>query len=72
MQTNYGCPFCGWSKYGVNPQAAGHYASEHKTNWQVVCNKCRARGPLMKNPQDAERTWIGTHQYKDLVNNANK
>lgn len=41
------CPWCG-GKAKVNELRRGNYRREGD-NYQVVCNKCRARGPLIQN-----------------------
>lgn len=51
------CPFCGWEKVKVNEIRRGNYRREGD-NYQVVCNKCKARGPLVQNdPKLAIEGW---------------
>lgn len=50
------CPFCR-SKAKCNELRRGNYRREGD-NYQVVCNKCRARGPLVQDsPVEAIRRW---------------
>lgn len=51
-----GCVFCGHSKAKLYPQRVGAYRRTG-TKWQVVCNKCRARGPLDDDPKCAVSNW---------------
>lgn len=53
---NCQCTFCGWGKAKVYPQRKGTYRRTGE-NWQVVCNKCRGRGPLSATPADAITAW---------------
>lgn len=55
------CIFCGHNKAKVNPQRVGAYR-RLGTNWQVVCNKCRARGPLVETKELAIRRWRPPHR----------
>lgn len=41
------CPFCGWPNAKCNELRRGNY-SRKGDNYQVVCNKCKARGPLVQ------------------------
>lgn len=50
------CVFCGWSKAKLYPQRKGSHRRTGE-NWQVVCNRCRARGPLSERPDDAVSLW---------------
>lgn len=51
------CPFCGWTKAKCNEQRRGNYRREGD-NYQVVCNKCKARGPLVQDsPEAAINGW---------------
>lgn len=50
------CVFCGWKKAKLYPQRVGQYRRTGE-NWQMVCNKCRARGPLKPTPAEARSSW---------------
>lgn len=51
------CPFCGWGKVKCNTLRRGAY-SRNGDNYQVVCNKCHARGPLAQDdPNKAILGW---------------
>lgn len=50
------CPFCKWNKYIIFPQRVGDYRRKG-TKYQVVCNKCRARGPLCDAVKEANEMW---------------
>lgn len=54
------CVFCGHDKAKANPQRVGSYRRAG-TNWQVVCNRCRARGPLCETQDEAIRRWSPPH-----------
>lgn len=52
------CRFCG-GKAKCNGLRRGNYRRTGD-NFQVVCNKCRARGPLVQDdPDEAVRRWNG-------------
>lgn len=51
-----GCVFCGHDKAKVYPQRVGTYRRTG-TKWQVVCNKCRSRGPLEITSGEAVSMW---------------
>lgn len=51
------CVFCKHPKAKLYPQRIGTYRRTG-TNWQVVCNRCRARGPLDTSPEQAVARWV--------------
>lgn len=51
------CPFCGNTKITINEKRRGKY-SRSGNNYQAVCSRCKARGPLKKDyPKDAADAW---------------
>lgn len=46
------CPFCGWQKVQCNELRRGNYRRVGD-NFQVVCNRCKARGPLIQDDKAA-------------------
>jgi hypothetical protein len=55
------CPFCKWHKFTTFPQRVGDYRRKG-TKWQVVCNKCRARGPLCETFKEADLAWLAVSE----------
>ena len=51
-----GCVFCEHPRAKLYPQRVGTYRRTG-TKWHVVCNRCRARGPLDDDPSSAIRKW---------------
>lgn len=45
------CPFCEHTNVKVHEKRRGNYRREGD-NYQVVCQKCKARGPLVKDSAD--------------------
>jgi hypothetical protein len=52
------CPVCCWPKSQTLPQRVRAYKRTGE-NHQVVCNKCRGRGPLAPTKEAAEAGWNG-------------
>lgn len=47
------CPFCGYEKPKITKKRSGVY---HRTGdcIQIICNKCKARGPIFKAEYDVK------------------
>lgn len=60
------CPWCGGNAK-CNELRRGNYRREGD-NYQVVCNKCRARGPLVQDSQaEAVSAWNSRLVEPDLL-----
>lgn len=55
------CPFCGYDKLKITKKRKGNYY-RNGDYVQVICNKCKARGPIVSNDYDAKlSSWGDTH-----------
>lgn len=61
------CPFCGYTKAKITKKRSGVYERTGDC-MQVICHKCKARGPIFKAEYDAK---IGSGGYaRYFVRNA--
>jgi hypothetical protein len=49
------CIFCDSNDVEIDEIAIGKF--------QVRCYSCGAKGPILTTHQDAEREWVGKHEY---------
>lgn len=55
------CPFCGYNKPKITKKRKGNYF-RNGDYLQVICNRCKARGPIVCNLYDAKlSSWGDTH-----------
>lgn len=56
------CPFCGYDKLKVTKKRKGNYY-RNGDYLQVICNRCKARGPIVCNLYEAKLSSWGDCHY---------
>ena len=64
------CPFCG-GKAKITCVRRGNYRREGD-NYQGLCNKCKARGPLVQDSSEKAAAAWNNHFGCDCVQNARR